>query len=531
MNYNRITDFKNKDGEEYNGAERIECIRQSRDYTDDYILPDYLPDAKKVLDFICRPVIESRFVGNCSVEYNGSLFCRALYLSEQSELCVASFTMSFEDKLSNESITDDCVDVILPGVYSSSCRLQNPRKLNIRVKAGADIEIWKRHSYMPELYGNVGREDEMSVQTNPKLKDSMWVLSVREDEMSLSEDITVDKSMTDIESVITSKADIVFDECRGGSNELICKGSCNFECLYKGSDGQYYFLRRSIPVSENISAQKVSDGSNSIVYTNCKLPDVSVREDEFGQKRIIELDLEYAVEAVCFNPKQVWFTDDGYSTSKEVQITSRQVMLYSSYDKITAGFSVNESVALDDIGVSPNEKIISHSCFATMLLSKETGKKGRLLFEGECEFNLLVLKQDGSIYPVSFKLPIKYESDRKAPKTDDYEGKCLARMSNIRLRTDNEKVYADFEISFCAAVIFTESLPFLESIRVLPSTIRDEVSDSAITVCYPSKNDDEWSICKKYRITRDELALENAINKEMPSVLKIPSKRHGGISS
>ena len=147
MNYNRINDFKNKDGEEYTGATRIESTRQSREYTDDYILPDYLPDAKKVLEFTCRPVIESRFVGNSSVEYNGSLYCRALYLSEQSELGVATFTLPFEDKLSNENITDDCVDIILPGVYSSSCRLQNPRKLNIRVKAGADIELWKRRSY------------------------------------------------------------------------------------------------------------------------------------------------------------------------------------------------------------------------------------------------------------------------------------------------------------------------------------------------------------------------------------------------
>ena len=50
MNYNRIRDFKNKDGEEYNGAERIEAISQSKEYSDDYILPEYLPDAKKVLE-------------------------------------------------------------------------------------------------------------------------------------------------------------------------------------------------------------------------------------------------------------------------------------------------------------------------------------------------------------------------------------------------------------------------------------------------------------------------------------------------
>ncbi len=525
MNYNRINDFKNKDGEEYTGATRIESTRQSREYTDDYILPDYLPDAKKVLEFTCRPVIESRFVGNSSVEYNGSLYCRALYLSEQSELGVATFTLPFEDKLSNENITDDCVDIILPGVYSSSCRLQNPRKLNIRVKAGADIELWKRRSYMPELYGAVSREDEKSVQTNPKLYECMWVLGAREDEMTLSEDITVDKSMADIDSVILCRSDIRFDECRGGNNEIICKGSCSFECLYKGSDGQYCFLRRSIPVSENISANKVSDNSSCIVYANCKLPDVTVREDEFGQRRVMELDIEYSVEAVCFNDKKIWLTDDSYSTVKEVQNSHERTTVYSNGDKITGGFSVNESLMLDDAGFSANEKIISYSCCPAMELMGEPGKKGKLNFEGECEFSLLVQKADGSVYPVTFKLPIKYESDRPAPQTGSYEGKCSARASNVRLRTDNEKVYTDFEISFCSVIIQKEDMELLESIRLLPSAVTEQRPRSVITLCYPSSGDDEWCVAKKYRITREALSYSNSMNQEMPSVLKIPSNK------
>ena len=126
MNYLRVTDFKNKDSEDYCGAYLIESTKKERDFSEDYILPDFLPDAKKILKFTAKPVIETRFIGNSNLEYSGSIYCRALYLAENSTLCCASFTVPFEDKLSDESLTDECVDFLYPRIISPLCRLQNP---------------------------------------------------------------------------------------------------------------------------------------------------------------------------------------------------------------------------------------------------------------------------------------------------------------------------------------------------------------------------------------------------------------------
>lgn len=522
MNYKRINDFKNKDGDEYTSAVMIESGDFSREYQEDYLLPDYLPDAKKVLKFVCKPVIESAFMGNSTLEFTGSVFMKVLYLSEQSKLCSAGFSMSFEDKISNENITDDCVDLLLPKVYSASCRLQNPRKFNVRIKCGGEAEIWKRVSYLPEVYGGQSRDDMASVQTNPVLTEGMWVLSVKEDEMSFSEDIPLDKSMADIEEIIFSSSDITFDECRGGNNEIICKGSLDVRILYRGTDGMDYYLKKSLPVSANLNASGLGDESCPIVYAFEKPLDINVIEDEFGARRIFGIEMDYTIQAECFSKKEMYLTTDGYSTEKDWVNNYHVRDIYSKGQKVNGGFSVNEGIGLDDIGISSADKIVYYSCTPKLNVSSEGGKKERMIFEGECEMELIMAKKDGNVYPVSFRIPIKYESEKPFADKNGLICKCNAKATGVRLRTDESKVYVDMEIGFCAVSVEKNSRQLLESMRLVPSSSKKEQTGGCVVLCYPSKDDDIWSVAKKYRVRREDIASVNKISDEMPKVVRIP---------
>ena len=524
MNYLRITDFKNKDSEDYCGAYLIESSKKERDYTEDYILPDYLPDAKKILKFIAKPVIETRFIGNSNLEYSGSIYCRVLYLAEDSTLRCASFSIPFEDRLSSENLTDECVDFLSPHIVSPVCRLQNPRKMNIRMKLSADIEVFARSSTMPEVYG--GRaSDEKYLQTNIKTVMSMNVTCLREDDLSFSEDISLDKSSPDISEIIFAEANVVFDECRASGSEILCRGSVIFECIYRSDDNNYHFLRRAIPLSEALVGDNIPPEGSIFALCHCKTPDVSVAPDEFGLNRIIELDLSYGVEICCKKEKSLLYASDAFSTANEAQNSFNSLEIYCPSDRIVSGFTVGESLKAEDCSLGKGDSVIAYFLKPEMSLAKAPGKHGKLAFEGQCEVTLIVSRPDNPPRSAAFTLPLKFESDRPFADNAVYTSKTLCKATNPRIRFDGESLYADFELSISSDILKRSDISALSAIRLMPESKRKSPDGSTITVYYPSSSEDEWDIAKKYNITREGLAAFNEItSSEIPSVVKIPSK-------
>ncbi len=524
MDFLRISNFKNKDDPNYNSAYLMESTRREKDYTEDYILPDYLPDAKKILRFTAKPIIETRFMGNSSLEFSGSIYCKALYLAEDSSVKCAAFSFPFEDRLSGEDLTDECVDLLSPRVFSAVCRLQNPRKMNIRLRAGADIEVYSSRSCMPELY-SIPTGQESSLQTNVRSVNSMNVTVIREDDLSASEDINIDKSMPPISEIIYSDAEVIFDECHGGKNEVICRGSIIFECIYLSSNGETHFIRRNIPISETLSAENATSDSFISALCLCKNPDVNAVNDEFGEKRVLELDLSYGTEIFCMNPKKVLYAADCYSTRYNTESNYKSLTFHTPAEKIIAGYSVNESIEGKECSMQKGDVISAFFLEPVMELSKNGGKRGKLSFEGTCAVSLILKNSENPPREVNFSIPLRYESDRPFDAEGVYSHKTICKVSNPRIRFDGERVYTDLEISLSSDVILEKTLSAISNIRVLPSSAPAKKA-SEILVYYPSPDEDIWEVSKKYSVTREALSETNSISSgELPCVLKIPSKR------
>ncbi|MBE6544220.1 MAG: DUF3794 domain-containing protein [Ruminococcaceae bacterium] len=522
MNYLRITDFKNKDSQDYCGAFMIECTKKERDFTEDYILPDYLPDAKKILRFVAKPVIETRFIGSSGLEYSGSIYCRALYLAEDSTIRCASFTIPFEDRLSSENLTDECVDFLSPTIISPICRLQNPRKMNIRMKLSSSIEVFKGSSTMPEVYGGTGRE-EKHIQTNIKSVPSMNVTCIREDDLSVSEDIALDKSNPDIAEIIFTDAEAVFDECRSSGTEILCRGSVTFECIYRCDSNNYHFIRRSIPISESLVGDVIPADCSVFALCRSKTPEVTVLPDEFGLKRIIELDLSYGVEICCKKEKELLYASDAFSINHEIQNSISPITVHRPEYKILSGFTVGESLKAEDCSLGKEDTVLAFFLNPEMSLQNTPGKHGKLYFEGQCEITVIANRPENPPRSQSFFIPLRFESDRPFMENVLYSDKTVCRASDPRIRFDGENLYADFELSISSDITASTEINAISAIRLLAGTEKTKGESSVITVYYPSSSECEWDIAKKYSITRESLALHNGMTAgEIPSVVKIP---------
>jgi len=403
MEYNMMQNFRDRENDHFCAAVMVAEANTLRELSDDFILPDYLPDVKKVVWVEACPSLGNRFLGSGILEYEGAVAYKVLYIADDNRVRCAAFLADFKNKVACEELSEDCVDVLRPIATALNCRMQNPRKLNIRCQAGVEGAIWKRESFLPELYGARGSE-EKGIETKENCINAMNITNRRETGLIFSEDITLDSSMPAIGEMICSRANIHVDECRPSGGELLLRGVCEFEAIYSvpvGNGEDYTLLRRTLPYSQALEADSLQEGCTCVVTVLPEGTTVNVREDEFGKRRMVELDINYGLDVEAMHPKKLYYCEDCYSVDRECQVTDQKRKIHYLANTVHASFSVNENRLLQEIEAVGIREVKACSVIPTLDPQAELGKKNRPVFSGSAKVTVLGAKDEGQYVSIA----------------------------------------------------------------------------------------------------------------------------------
>ena len=64
-----------------------------------------------------------------------------------------------------------------------------------------------------------------------------------------------------------------------------------------------------------------------------------LREDEFGQKRVVEADLTYLCDLAVFYPKNIFLMTDGFSLERETELSTSE----KEFCTLSASFSTDSA--------------------------------------------------------------------------------------------------------------------------------------------------------------------------------------------
>ncbi len=529
MEYNMMQSFRDRENDHFCAAVMVAEADTLRELSDDFILPDYLPDVKKVVWVEACPRLGNRFLGSGILEFEGAVAYKVLYIADDNRVRCAAFLSDFKNKIAGDELSEDCVDILRPVASELNCRMQNPRKLNIRCKAGVTGAIWRRATFLPELYGARGN-DEKSIETKENCVDALNITNRRETGMVFSEDITLDSSMPPIGEMICSSAAIYVDECRPSGNELLLRGVCELEAIYSTASGEgedYVLLRRTLPYSQALDADSLKDGCTCLVTVLPEGITVNVREDEFGKRRMIELDINYSLDVEAIHPKKVYYCEDCYSVDRECQTTQANQQIWRLSDSMRCSFSINENRLLQDIDAIGMREVKACNVMPVMYLEAERTKKSRPVLGGSAKVSILGVKEDGQYCSTVLELPLRFEGE--TPLKDEQVKTVIdCRASGIRCRVDDEKLYIDFEVICNVLLTAAQDAQTIQVIRMLPDKPREGDKGAVATLYFPENGETLFDIAKKYKVARISLMERNGVESEenmAGRALLIPKKR------
>lgn len=123
------------------------------------------------------------------------------------------------------------------------------------------------------------------------------------------------------------------------------------------------------------------------------------------------------------------------------------------------------------------------------------------------------LDREGNPQLLTFTLPLRCESDIPMTEGEQVNAEISAVCVNPRVRFDPEGMSLDFETFLTAELLREKEIECVTGIA--PGGADGEEArrgaEGEAILFYPDKGETLWDAAKRYRVTRDALAFENAL--------------------
>ena len=498
-------DFRAGEDENYCCAQRIYREERFRQESEDYILPDYLPDVKKTVGLYPQVIVKGRFMGSGTLEYNGEVRYKILYISEDDRLKSVTFFTGFEDKIGGEGFGEECVECIEPEVRAPVVRMINPRKFSISAQIGATVTVWRRRCCLPELYGALTSGDEEALVCLSNELDAVNVLSLRENGLTVSEDLNFDAATPSADELIFFSVDPAPLDCRLYDGEAQFRGNVRVHCLMTSApdaSGQRETIvfERTVFFTQSVKNKALHEGGTAQAALTVENCECRLREDEFGQKRVLECDLTYACELTVYYPKKTLTVADAYSVVNEVDLTYDLSDLVSLAAPLKGNFSVNENLTVD---LPEGAGFALTDVFLTPELRVDS-EDGRAVLNGTCAVTLLLRDGAGGFDMRRASFPLRFRTD---VQTDGGEifGRICARAEGVRARMDKDRLSLDFEVGYYGCVLKNKSEKTMTALRILPEKRTVPGRRGSILLYYPEASEGVFETAKKYGVRPESI--------------------------
>lgn len=493
------------------------------DISEEYILPDYLPDIRKIL--LVKSIITNKEISATegSVGIDGNVSLNVVYVGNSGEIGCIKQTYSFSDNIRSENIYDDSVISSVFELKNRSVRAMGPRKLVIKCKVAYDLSVRNKLCVSPRLVGGSGIEDEFSLERKISEIEGANHLHFLESDIRVSEDVEY-RGKEPISDLVSYEVQPFVTECKYVDGKVNIKGQAKLWCLIAcGKDDSVYYevVEKSIPINHSFEAALPGGLWNVGAVIEMGETECGLANDSYGECRLIQLDFDCIADVNAISNETILFTDDVFSTKYDYRTDKKSVSTEKLAKMLCANFSASGN---GELGGAENEvysRIFMTSSDVDMRL--ENVKNGRGIFVGECNMKVVAEGDNGNYVTGEFSFPIKYECS--VPDIDEYTAVCNCRLLDSRVSLDGNKINANVEVGINATVLERITADTVDTVTIDKDSPINNARDNMMVLYYPEIGETLWDVAKKYSVSR--AALEKANNKSLsenlPRVIIIPS--------
>ncbi len=470
----------------------------------EYILPDNLPDVKRILHVMTNVRKNGTYSEPSSLSCDGEVSFGVIYAGDDSDLHYVMYTSPFTAKAPYRETENASAVISRLLTPETSARLSNPRKLSLRCRINAVFAVYGAEDREPYIDGI---EDE-SIEYDNVGECSDTVTLITERSIPVSEDLHVPQSDPEPEKITALYVMPRLASAAAGAGTLNVRFDAEVIVLYGDADKKAHMFSDLIHVSHQISDENVTP--DSVCECEISVYDVKydLAADSNGEMRVAELDFVYDIEAVCLTKTEGGYVADMYSTEKESEAVYKDITVTRALPVFSANYTVS--------GEAPGS-LRGGAVFATAECENaRITNDGACYCEGEIGV-YAVTGRDGEYESVSFSFPFRVPvTAENVTGADSSEVVCAVSLPSVRAAGD--KLHADLELYMN---VFSKKEKTNKAVSTLKVTETPAYRSKSPLILYrPDKNETRWQTAKKFRVPVSRLNDENPADAK---ILVIPN--------
>ena len=486
---------------------RTETVgRDGCDYTKEFVLPDYIPDVRRIISSGARASVvgtgrNGDFAGwECTVVFEALLLCDGGTVRSVS----LQGTQGGEMRLEPDT-GDFRLEVELE---NAAVRASDPRRLTGRCRM--EVCARGRTTCPTEMRVLGDGADAGSVETLREKVCGVFVGTAVKENVRVSRDIDPPAGCPEITDIVRCTVTPYVTSVRVSGRTAEVRGEAEIGVIYSGPDGKYGMFTERCPLGTEV---ELPEDGTEVCYACASVGEIkaAAAPNAYGEQKTVELDFSWDLELYSVCPCTFGTVSDAYSTRGELTAKNGTVR----YDRLAACFtdriSVRGESTAEDLSLGRSDGICLY--FADASVDRAgAGKDGELEFKGTVLVNALFeTGAEGDPYaPAEMRIPFTYT--RKADLSDGpVDCRSSVSVTACRLRQDGGRITAELELQIgalvtqtCGKTVITEA----ELTGPLPE------KGPAMTLYFVDPGDDLWSVAKRFRVPADEILRRNGMTED-----------------
>ena len=488
----------------------------------DFILPDYLPEIRKIIRIDTKIIPSGKFIGASRATLAGIAAYNLIYTDSDGKLAATSLSSDYEFSVPLPSEHGELYVVADGTLENTQCRLGGPRKLSLRT--GIKNRV---HVYSSGAVSEIVDEGAGDVKALFAIVDTMVTKCASSGEFSVSETVDIDGFSADSLHANFTTADLVVKEAKMSHDAVGCRGEIYVKCNISSEAGEVFTVMKKIPFEQIVNVP-TENMQHCIAYGRCSYVNCSLVPN--GEACALNIELGAELDVECCGNISLSLMCDAYSTELE----SAPVYKNESFSYSLGATMGNYTVDASRHRSEDEENIIAIlDTRARADIKSVMEKEGRAVVCGECRVEALTSSAgriDGVEYGNSeIIIPFKIETELRVPRDEALSFDAHVEAVTPHARLEQDSISADAEIFLCVRASKKNTRRLLESVSFGGELKKDKRMGEVIVV-YPEDEDTLFSIAKRYRVCYEELARENGIPEEY---VKSPDEKYtlDGISN
>ena len=501
-----------------------EVFRQNieKEISEEYILPDYLPDIRKILLVQAHTAKMGVYKEDKKASVSGEVLFNVIYLGDDGKIKCICRDNEFESSVSSESIYDESFLKTNTRVKSKSARALSPRKILLKAKVLTDFIVYNKLCVYPRVIGGNGIEDEFTLERSTNQLDCINYIRLTENDVRVSEDITLNGGRT-IKEIICCDVEFGCADAKLVENGITIKSNARVWMLLEYENGEYEVVEKSIPINHN-SQQSLPQG-DWCISVNLEMGEIEFElvNDSYGEMRVVELDFSAKADMIAMSNEVSIFTDDVYSTAFAYQNKYKTVNTQRLNKCNNANFSAYGSA---EIPLTDGEKIekILLSTVECEIKSNEI-QNNKAVISGDAFVKAVFELSDNTYKNFEFSFPVRYEMPIESENVILTTNCCVL---NHKCSFEGNRFNTNAEIGLGLLLLENVNATVVENIALDKEKKAANFDDRVMILYYPSSNETLWGIAKKYGISKTDIEKLNKLttgngDEPLPRVLLIPT--------